>query len=59
MGVQNVQKDAQKIKFPSKVAKLAGKIRIDLTVIFRIHDFFVRFLVFEIWSILYFSHLGR
>ena len=43
-----VHKDAQKIKFSSQVAKFAGKIGIDLKIIFRIKDFLVRFIVFEI-----------
>ena len=36
---QKVQKDGQKIKFSSKVTKFAGKIGIDLTLIFSINDF--------------------
>ena len=55
MGVKKVQKDAQKIKFSSKVTKFSRKIGIDLTIIFCKNDFLVRFWVFEIWSILYFS----
>ena len=42
MGVQKVQKDAQKIKLPSKVAKLAGTIRNDLIMIFCINTIFLR-----------------
>ena len=39
----------RKIKFSSKVAKFAGKIGIELTLIYCMYDFFfVRFLVFEI-----------
>ena len=40
MGVQKVQKDAQKIEFSSEVVKFAGKIRIDLIIIFNIYSFF-------------------
>ena len=32
---------AKKIRFPSKVAKFAGKIGNDLTIIFRINNFFL------------------
>ena len=34
-----MQEDAQKIKFSSEVAKFAGKIGIDLTIIFHINGF--------------------
>ena len=37
------------------MSKFARKIGIDLTISFRMHDFHVRFLIFEIWSILYVS----
>ena len=43
-----------KIQFSSKVAKFLGKIRINLTLISLIEDFFVQFLVYEMWLILYF-----
>ena len=53
MIVQKDQKDAQKIRFSLKVAKFAGKIRIDLKMNFCINSFFlVRLLVLEIQSIL-------
>ena len=58
MRVQKVKEDAQKITFSSKVAKFAVKIGIGLTLIFRTNDFFVRFSVLEIWSILYFFPSG-
>ena len=50
MGVQNVQKVAHKIKCPSQVVKLAGKIRIDLTVIFRMCDFF--YVILSFWDMI-------
>ena len=40
IGVQKVQKDAQKIEFSSEVVKFAGKIRIDMIIIFNIYSFF-------------------
>ena len=46
MGVQKVQKGAQKIKFSSKVAKFAGNIRIDMIMIFYIDSFFCATLSF-------------
>ena len=52
MSVQNGRYGRQKINFSSKVAKFAGKIGTDWTFIHRIYDFFVRFLVFKIKSIL-------
>ena len=39
IGVQKVQKHAQNIKFSSKVARFAGKIWIDLIIIFYIDSF--------------------
>ena len=39
MGAQKVLKVAQKNKFSWEVDKFAGKIRIDLTIIFRMNDF--------------------
>ena len=47
MGVQNVQKDAQKITFSSKVAQFAGRIAIDLKIIFRVNDIFCTILSFR------------
>ena len=44
---------AQKINFSLKVAKFSGKMEINLTVIFCLNDFFVRLLIFKIWSIFY------
>ena len=41
MGVQNVQKDMQKNKFSSKMAKFTGKIQIDISMIFYFHSFFL------------------
>ena len=41
MGVQNVQNDSQKNSFSSEVAKFAEKNGIDLTIIYRINDFFM------------------
>ena len=38
---KKVQKDAQKIKINSEVAKFTGKIRIDQTMILNIHNFFL------------------
>ena len=46
MGVQKVQKDARKNKKNSKVAKFAGKIGIDVTIIFCINDFLCAILSF-------------
>ena len=40
MGVRKVQKDVQNIKFSWKVTKFAGKIGIDLMIIFCMNDFF-------------------
>ena len=40
MGVQKVQTDRQKIKFPSKVTKFAKRVRIDPIKIFHINIFF-------------------
>ena len=37
IGVQKIQKNAQKIEYSAKVAKFAGKIRIDLTMILYIN----------------------
>ena len=47
--VSKRSKETQKFKFSSKVAKFTEKIRIDLTIIFCSYDFFVQFLVFEIF----------
>ena len=49
---QKIQKDAQQIKFSSKVTKFSEKIRIDLIMIFTSIVFFVWLLVFEIQYIL-------
>ena len=46
IGVLNVQKDAQKIKFSSKVVKFTGKIRTHLTIIFGINHTFCAILSF-------------
>ena len=40
------QKDAEKNNFSSKVAKFAGKIGIDLTIFFRINNFYYAILSF-------------
>ena len=37
----------------SKVAKFTGKMRIDLTMIFELLSFFLRFLFFELWLIVF------
>ena len=51
MGAQKRHFRCPKIKFSSKVAKFARKIEIDLTIIFRINDFyFMRILVFAMHS---------
>ena len=55
MGVQRGRYGRPGIKLSSKVANFAEKFGIDPTIIFRVNDFFVQFLVFDIWSILYFS----
>ena len=47
MGVQKIQKDEEKIKFPLKVTKFAGKIRIDLRIHFYINSFFYAALRFS------------
>ena len=39
MGVQKVKKKTQKMNFSSKVAKIAGNIRIDLIMISYINSF--------------------
>ena len=54
MVVQKVQKHAQKIKFSSKVAKFAGTIGIDLTIIFCMNDFFCVILSF--WDMIDFKN---
>ena len=41
------------------MAKFAGYIGIDLALIYRMNDFLVRFLVFELLSILYFAVINR
>ena len=41
MAVQKVQEYEQKIKFSSEVAKFAGKIGINLTIIFCMNDHFL------------------
>ena len=43
---KRLTKDSQKIRFSSNVAKFTGKIRIDLTMIFRTDDFFCAILSF-------------
>ena len=51
LGAMDVQKGRfgrPKIQFTSIVSKFAVKIGIDLSLIFHINDFFVRFLLFEI-----------
>ena len=47
-GVQKGPSRRPKIQFSLKVAKFAGNIVINLTLIFCSNDFLVRFLVFEI-----------
>ena len=41
-----------KIHLSLKVAKLEGLIRINLTLIYCTNNFFVQFLILEIWSLL-------
>ena len=53
-GVHRFEKDAQKITFSSEVAKFAGKIRIDLIMIFYINQFF--WVTHSFWDIINFSN---
>ena len=46
MGFRKGRFGNPKVEFSSKVAEFAGKIVIDLTLIFYKNNFFVRFLVF-------------